>query len=71
MINTGCGAAKGHEYKDIAKIMGINFKTAASCRQRFYHECPDCLFQVAPVRGRKLQLSADKIEKIVNATVHS
>jgi transposase len=64
-------AAKGQRDKDIAKSMGINFKTAALWRQRFCHEGPECLWAVAPGRGRKPQLTADKIEEIVNATVQS
>jgi transposase len=64
-------AAKGQQDKDIAGSMGINHKTAALWRQRFLSEGPDCLWEVAAGRGRKPQLTADKIERIIDATLQT
>jgi transposase len=64
-------AAKGGQDKDIACNMQINYKTVALWRQRFCNEGPDCLWEVATGRGRKPQFTAEKIEKIVNATLQT
>ena len=64
-------AAKGQQDKHIAKSMEINFKTVALWRQRFCHEGPDCLWEVAAGRGRKPQFTAGKIEEIINATLQT
>ena len=64
-------AAKGRQDKDIAQNMQINVKTVALWRQRFCHEGTDCLWEVATGRGRKPQISAEKIEEIINATLQT
>jgi transposase len=64
-------AATGGRDKDIAAAMQINYKTVALWRQRFLSEGPDCLWEVAAGRGRKPQLSAKKIEEVVNATLQT
>jgi len=64
-------AAKGQKDKEIAQSMEVNRKTVALWRQRFFKEGPDCLWEVAPGRGRKPQLSADKVEGIINTTLRS
>ncbi len=64
-------AAKGQRDKEIAKSMEINAKTVALWRQRFCGEGPDCLWEVAGGRGRKPQLTAGKIEEIINATLQT
>jgi transposase len=65
------GAAKGQQDKDIAENMQINVKTVALWRHRFFHEGPDCLWEVAAGRGRKPQIPAEKIEEIINATLQT
>jgi transposase len=62
-------AAAGRQDKDIAKSMQINYKTVALWRQRFCSEGTDCLWEVATGRGRKPQLTTDKIEEVINATL--
>ena len=64
-------AAKGQQDKDIAENMQINVKTVAMWRHRFSHEGPDCFWEVATGRGRKPQISAEKIERIINATLQT
>ena len=64
-------AAKGGQDKDIAGTMGINYKTVALWRRRFFNEGPDCLWEVAAGRGRKPQLTVEKIEEVVNATLQT
>jgi len=64
-------AAKGQQDKAIAQSMKVNPKTVALWRQRFFKEGPDCLWEVAAGRGRKPQLSADKVEQIIHATLQT
>ena len=64
-------AAKGERDKDIAERMKINFKTVSLWRQRFAREGPDCLWEVASGRGRKPQLTANKIEEVIDATLQT
>ena len=64
-------AAHGQQDKDITKSMQINSKTVALWRQRFLSEGPDCLWEVASGRGRKPQLTPDKIEGIINAALQT
>lgn len=64
-------AAAGTQDKEIAKSMKINYKTVALWRQRFCSEGPDCLWEVAAGRGRKPQLTVEKIEEVVNATLQT
>src|SRR4030043_2374523 len=64
-------AAKGQQDKEIAQSMEINPKTVALWRQRFFKEGPDCLWEVAAGRGGKPQVSGDKIEDIIQATLQS
>lgn len=64
-------ATKGQQDKEIAKDMKINFKTVALWRHRFSVEGSDCLWEVAAGRGRKPQLTSDKIENIINATLQT
>ena len=64
-------AAKGGQDKDIAGTMGINYKTVALWRRRFFTEGSDCLWEVAAGRGRKPQLTVEKIEEVVNATLQT
>jgi transposase len=65
------GTAKGQQDKEIAKTMSINPKTVALWRQRFLREGPDCLWEVAPGRGRKPRFTADKIEEIIHTTLQT
>ena len=64
-------AAAGKQDKEIAGSMQINHKTVALWRQRFCSEGSDCLWEVAAGRGRKPQLTADKIEEVINATLQT
>lgn len=64
-------AGKGQQDKDIAKTMGLNYKTVALWRQRFLNEGPDCLWEVASGRGRKPRLTAEKIEEIIDTTLRT
>jgi transposase len=64
-------AANGQQDKAIANQLQINYKTAALWRQRFCNEGPDCLWEVAAGRGRKPELSATKVNKIINATLQT
>jgi len=64
-------AADGEEDRTIAEDLGINSKTVALWRGRFRDEGVDCLWQVAPGRGRKARFSEEKIEAIVKATLES
>jgi len=64
-------AANGEQDKNIAGKMQINVKTVSLWRQRFCSEGPDCLWEVAEGRGRRPQITSDKIEEIINDTLQS
>ena len=51
--------------------MKINFKTVSLWRRRFASEGPDCLWEVASGRGRKPQLTGNKIEEVIDATLQT
>ena len=64
-------AANGHQNKAISRELGINFKTVALWRMRFLAEGSDCLWEVAPGRGRKPAISRARVKCIVNATLQT
>ena len=64
-------ASAGHQDKDIADTLQINAKTVALWRGRFLKEGIDCLWEVAPGRGRKPRYSAGKVAKLIEATLQS
>lgn len=47
----------------------MNFKTVALWRGRFCREGVDCLWEVAPGRGRKAKYSADKVAAIIDTSL--
>jgi transposase len=64
-------ASRGVTDQDIAGDLEINFKTVALWRKRFIKEGPDCLWEVAPGRGRKPILTQQDIQRIVDATLQT
>ena len=62
-------AADGKLDRDIAEDLQINFKTVALRRGRFRKEGVDCLWEVAPGRGRKAILPASKVAAIIETTL--
>src|SRR5512141_2873999 len=64
-------AAEGQPDKLIADDLDLNVKTVALWRKRFVGEGPDWLWEVAEGRGRKPVLTAEDIEKIVDATLRT
>ena len=64
-------AAQGKQDKVIASDLEINFKTVALWRQRFCREGADCLWEVAPGRGRKPHYSEKEIKAIIDATLQT
>jgi transposase len=64
-------AAEGQPDKTIAAGLQINFKTVALWRDRFRRKGSDCLWEVAPGRGRKPQYSDEKIKEIIHATTQT
>ncbi|MGH8235572.1 MAG: IS630 family transposase [Steroidobacteraceae bacterium] len=64
-------AAGGEQDMRIAEGLGVNSKTVALWRGRFRQEGVDCLWEVAPGRGRKPQFSEQKIEAIMKATLET
>ncbi len=64
-------ASAGHQDKDIADTLQINAKTVALWRGRFLKEGIDCLWEVAPGRGRKPLYSAGKVAKLIETTLQS
>jgi len=64
-------AAEGRQDKVIAADMAINFKTVALWRSRFCQQGSECLWEVAPGRGRKPRYAASKIKTIIDATLQT
>jgi transposase len=64
-------AADGHSNAGIASTLGVSRPTVIACRRRFGEDGPDGLAHVAPGRGRKPQISSEKVAAIVDATLHS
>jgi len=64
-------AAPGESNLSIARAVGVGRPTVIACRRRFCQEGPDGLTRVRPGRGRKAQISPDKVAQIVEATLHT
>ena len=64
-------AARGQENQVIADDLDINSKTVALWRKRFVREGADCLWEVAEGRGRKPTLTAEGVERIIDATLQT
>jgi transposase len=64
-------AAEGRGDKEIAEELEVNYKTVALWRSRFRNEGTDCLWEVAPGRGRKPTHSEEKVAAIIKTTLQS
>ncbi|HVT59768.1 MAG TPA: IS630 family transposase [Thermoanaerobaculia bacterium] len=64
-------SALGQPESNIAEQLQTNRKTVRLWRARFAEHGLECLWQVAPGRGRKPTYGAEKIKAIVEATLHS
>ena len=63
-------AADGVSNSEIARETRLSRPTVIACRERFLDDGPGGLAEVRPGRGRKPQISAEKVAEIVNATLH-
>jgi transposase len=64
-------ASAGHANREIARTLGTSRPTVLLWRQRFAEQGPQALLQDAPGRGRKVQIPAEKVQAIVEATLHT
>ena len=64
-------AADGRQNREIAEDLEINPKTVALWRDRFLQEGSDCLWEVAPGRGRKPTYCLDKVAAIIQSTLET
>jgi transposase len=64
-------AEAGESNMSIARTVGVGRPTVIACRRRFSEEGPEGLARVSPGRGRKPQISREKVAKIVEATLHT
>ena len=64
-------SAEGQPESAIAEQLETNRKTVRLWRARFAEEGLECLWQVAPGRGRKPTYAAEKIRAIVDATLQT
>jgi transposase len=64
-------AAQGQSDSGIAQHLETNRKTVTLWRARFQQEGLDCLWEVAPGRGRKATYASAKIAAIVDATLRT
>jgi transposase len=65
------GAAEGRSNNEMAKTLGTSRPTVILWRNRFEQLGIDGLLTDAPRPGRKPQISARKVEAVVNATLHT
>jgi transposase len=64
-------AAEGDSNSEIARVVGVSRPSVIACRERFESDGPSGLAQVRPGRGRKPRISAEKVARIVEATLHT
>jgi transposase len=64
-------AAQGESNMAIARALGVGRPTVISCRRRFCQEGPEGLTRVRPGRGRKPQITSEKVAQIIEATLHA
>ena len=64
-------AAQGRQNQAIVAGLGTNPKTVALWRRRFLKEGAEALWEVAPGRGRKRTIPAEKVAAIVAATLQT
>jgi DDE superfamily endonuclease/Winged helix-turn helix len=64
-------AAAGESNMAIARALGVGRPTVIACRQRFREEGPQGLTRVKPGRGRRPQISHEKVAAIIEATLHT
>jgi len=65
------GAAAGRANHALAQELGISRPTVLLWRQRYVEAGVAGLLKDAPRPGRKKRIRADKVEAIVNATLHT
>ncbi len=63
-------AAEGLPNTRIAKEVGVSVVTVREWRKRFEMEGIDALTEIKPGRGRKREISATKVKRIVHDTLH-
>src|SRR5258706_3322713 len=64
-------AARGQTDQQIAKELKVQRRTAALWRRRVREQGIGCVWEIAPGRGREAHFSADKIARIVEATLQT
>ena len=64
-------AADGASNNRIAKQLGVNRATVILWRHRFEDGGPGALTRIAPGRGRKPSIPAEKVKQIIHATLHT
>jgi transposase len=65
------GAAAGRSINGLAQELGVTRPTVLLWRERYGEAGIDGLLKDAPRPGRKKKISAEKVEAIVNATLHT
>ena len=65
------GAAEGRANRALAQELGISRPTVLLWRQRYVDAGVAGLLKDAPRPGRKKRIRAEKVEAIVNATLHT
>jgi transposase len=64
-------AADGESNMAIARALGVGRPTVIACRRRFGEDGPEGLTRVKPGRGRRPQISPEKVAAIIEATLHT
>jgi len=64
-------ASEGVSNSEIAVELGITRPTVLDWRRRFVDDGVNALIEIRPGRGRKAEISVEKVEAIVKATLHT
>jgi transposase len=64
-------AAEGVSEIGIAGRLQVNRHTVRLWRQRFVEQGPECLWEIAPGRGRKAVFGPERIKAVVDATLRT
>ena len=64
-------ASEGHPNRQIARALGTSRPTVVLWRHRFAEEGPQALLQDAPGRGRKVRITAQQVQAIIDATLQT
>ena len=64
-------AGRGQQDQEIASELEVRWRTVARWRRRAREQGIGCIWEIVAGRGRKAQYKADKVAKIIDATLQT